>query len=561
MSIKTIGIIGGRGIMGQIFHQFFENRGFEVLVSGRDTELSHEELCQKSDLIIFSVPIHVTVEYIQNLSEYITEDKMLWDVTSIKSPAVDAMLATKAKEVVGGHPMFGAVSTIAGQVIVLTPGRGVFLQGFLKDIFVEAGAKVKELDAVKHDELMTVVQNLTHFSDITLAKAISKTGMDLQDFMSVQSPAYRLKLVMMGRILNQDPWLYGNMQLHNPMTPKTLDLFLETARELREIVGGKDLDGFIDYFNAGTDYLGDFAQVAHKESDLIIEKMFQKKVEFSAEDKKADVAILGPKNTYSSFACDEVFNETYDRKYCRTITEAFENVSKRLTQYALIPVENKLAGSVHESYDAMWNHEDLEVVGEMELEIKHVLASLKEVDLKEVETVYSHPHALTQCSKFLEQYRHMKRVAASSTADAVVQLNPRSVAIIPKKAAEKEHLHIQQEGIANSDENFTRFYLIKKSDQEMSNKLVQNSDQIIRTALAFELLKTKSGALLKVLQFFADEGINLLKLESKPVGDNGDTIFFIDTDGGMTQEQIQTLEKEVAILKVFGQVRKANPSQ
>lgn len=550
MNIKTIGIIGGRGIMGKLFQQFFESRGFTVLISGRDTQLTHQQLAQQSDLIIFSVPIHATLEMIESLTPYIKENACLWDVTSIKKPALDAMLKTKAKEVVGGHPMFGAVSSIAGQVIVLSPGRGESLLPFLQSIFEEAGAKIKILDASRHDQLMTVVQNLTHFTDIALARTLSKTGVDIQEFLSVQSPAYRLKLDMMGRILNQDPMLYGNMQIHNPMTPGVLDLFLETAQEFRDIVGEKNIENFVQYFNEGKNYLGDFAEKAHKESDLIIEKMFQKKVEFSEVVETADIALLGPKNTYSDFAAEEIFPEEKTRKYCRTIAEVFENVSNGNCSLGLVPVENKLAGSVHESYDAFWNFENIEAVQEMDLKITHVVAALQPIDLGDVETVISHSQPLSQCSRFLEKNRHMKRVTVSSTAEAVTQLSPRSVVIVPKKAAQRAHLIILQENIANSDDNFTRFFVIRRRAQNSELR----AQKVERTVLAFELLKTKSGALLKVLQFFADEGINLFKLESKPVGDNGDTIFFVDTDGAMTDAQVKALREKVAVLKVFGQV-------
>ena len=549
MKIKTVGIIGGKGLMGEYFAQFFENRGFTVLVSDLKTNISNEETAKKSDLLIFSVPIDSTVKIIESLIPSIKKECVVFDLTSIKTPSLKAMLKSKANEVVGGHPMFGPTTPIAGQVFVLSPGRGEEGLNFLRNIFDEAGAIVKVINAEKHDELMTVVQALNHFTDIAFARALSRTGLEIHDFLELQSPAYRLKLIMMGRILAQSANLYGSILTQNPLNSKSIKLFEDASKELSDIVKKHDLEAFEKYFNESAKYLDDFADTAMRESDLIIEQMFQKKADFIVDyDEVADVAILGPKNTFSDFAAEESFGNTKTRKYCRTIKEVFENVSSGKCEIGLVPVENKLAGSVHESYDSFWEFDDLEVYKEMNLKINLVLAGLKEIPLKHLEKVFSHTSALSQCSRFLEKFRNMSKISVSSTAEAVMHLTQKSAAIVPYRAAKKAHLPILKEHITNSEDNYTRFFFIrrKKADE------ITIPEQGIRTVLAFELFRTKAGALLKVLQYFYEEKVNLLKLESKPVGDEGDTIFFIDTDGGLTRTQINELEKKVAILKVFG---------
>ncbi len=556
MNVKTVGIIGGNGKMGQYFAQFFENREFTVLIGDIGTSLSNKEVAQKSDLLIFSVPINETVKIIDSVSDFIKEEMILFDLTSIKTPAVEAMLKTKAKEIVGGHPMFAPTVSLMEQVFVLTPGRGENGLEFLKKIFSEAGAHVKIIEKEKHDKLMTVIQSLNHFTDISFAHALSKTGLEIHDFLEFQSPAYRMKLIMMGRILAQNPSLYGSILTQNPLNKDAIKLFEESSKELSKIVEDQDLETFEKYFKESAEYLNDFAETAMKESDIIIEQIFQRKIRIdSNEEDEGDVAILGPKNTYSDFACSEVFEETKSKKYCRTIQEIFENVSSEKTSLGLVPVENKLAGPVNATYDSFWEFENVEVVGEMNLKIDHVLASLKPIPLKNIEKVFSHTSALTQCSRFLEKYRDIKIIPVSSTSEAVFHLTQRSAVIIPARAARKSHLTILKENISNSSDNYTRFYLIKKKD---SNSLdyKNTTENCIRTVLAFELFKTRVGSLLKVLQYFYEQGINLLKLESKPVGDDGDTIFFVDTEGAMTEKQLKGLEERVATLKVFGLTKK-----
>lgn len=287
----------------------------------------------------------------------------------------------------------------------------------------------------------------------------------------------------------------------------------------------------------------------------IFSGIFQNKIKvyYSPEEEIADIAILGPQNTYSDFACDEVSQEI-SRKYCRTIREVFENVSESKVAFGLVPLENKLAGSVHETYDAFWEYENVKAMYELKLPICHVLAAHKKISLASIDTVYSHPQPLSQCSKFLEKHRYIKKVASSSTAEAVTLLRGNAAAIVPEKAAEKLHLNIIKKGITNSAENYTRFCIILKSGENIPESIINplKKRKILRTSMAFELLKTKAGSLLAILQFFADGNINLLKLESKPVGDKGDTIFFVDIEGEISENQLIQLKEKVAILKVFG---------
>ena len=547
--INTIGIIGGTGKMGQYFKLFFENKGFSVLVSGRKTKLTNQDLVKKSDLVIVSVPIDNTVKTIEEILPYLKKEQILFDLTSIKEPVLQTMLKSSCQEVIGGHPMFGPSTSIQGQIFVLTPGRGKEGLNFLKNIFKKAGAKVKIISAKKHDKIMSVVQGLTHFTDITLAHAISNTKIPLKEFLEFQSPAYRLKIIFMGRILAQSSRLYGNIQIENDLNQETLNLLQNSVQELREIVQKKDLTGFKKYFAKGASYLEDFTETSMKESDLIIEHIFQKKSTFDwKSNDSADVAVLGPKYTYSDEAADLAFKKKLKRKYCPTIREIFKNVANKKCDYGIVPVENKIAGAIHETYDSFWDFENLEAVQEMDLKINHVLVSKKEI--KEIESVFSHASALKQCSKFLEK-NQFKAIAVNSTTEAISEITSTKAAILSEKTAKKEHLFVLEKDISNSQNNYTRFFIIQRKN--FTGKKVK---KINRTILAFELLKTKAGSLLKILEFFAKENLNLLKLESKPVGDEGDTIFFVDIEGALSEEQEGELKKKVAILKVFGRVVK-----
>ena len=469
MNIKTVGIIGGNGKMGAYFARFFKNYGYKVIISDIGTKLTNKKVATQADLLIFSVPINKTVPIIEEVTENIKKDALIMDVTSIKKPAVDAMLKTKAKYVVGTHPMFAPTVSIVGQVFVLSKGRGEKGYNFLKKIFEDAGAIIREINAEKHDELMTVVQTLNHFTDIAFARALSKTGLEIHDFLELQSPSYRLRLIMMGRILAQNGRLYGNIMTQNPLNKKAIKIFHEASSELEKIVKSQNLKKFEKYFDESSEYLQDFAETAMKESDMIIKQIFQKNVNDAQwkNNKTADIAILGPKNTYSDFACDEVFGQNTERKYCKTIKEVFETISREECKKALIPITNNLAGAVSESYNSFWAFDDIEIVAEMNLRIVHVLAALGDYKLDEIEEVFSHSSPLDQCSDFLDQYRNMKKIAVASTAEAALHLNGNNAAIIPERAAKNAHLTILKRDISNSKDNFTRFYLIQKKSKKL----------------------------------------------------------------------------------------------
>ncbi|MBI5148267.1 prephenate dehydrogenase/arogenate dehydrogenase family protein, partial [Candidatus Pacearchaeota archaeon] len=110
----TVGIIGGRGLLGKIFKKFFRKYGFKVLISGRKTKLTNIGLAKRADIIIVSVPIHSTISVIKEIAPYTRKEQLLMDFTSIKEEPIKEMLKSKAS-VIGLHPMFGKVESLVGK--------------------------------------------------------------------------------------------------------------------------------------------------------------------------------------------------------------------------------------------------------------------------------------------------------------------------------------------------------------------------------------------------------------------------------------------------------------
>lgn len=269
-----IGIIGGTGLMGSFLKKFFEQHNYKVLVSTRKTELKPEECAAKSDVVIISVPINVTVEVIKKVAPYVREDALLMDVTSLKVEPVKAMLKYSKSEVIGTHPVFGPwVNSIKGQTFVICPVRTKQWLGWLKGLLTNAGARIKVITPEEHDKLMSIIQGLTHFSAICVGYALKELNVDVEKSMELTSPIYKIRMDVVGRILNQDPGLYADIEILNPFTLQVINKFLNSVKQFYEIVKNKDRERFIKYFNEASTFFGRFKEDAMRRSNYLIKQL------------------------------------------------------------------------------------------------------------------------------------------------------------------------------------------------------------------------------------------------------------------------------------------------
>lgn len=267
---KIISIIGGTWGMWKIYKKVFAKRWYRVIIASRSTKITPIEACTLGDLILITVPIDKTVSVIDRLAPYIRKDAILFDVTSIKSEPIEAMMKTKANDVVGIHPMHGPSTPIAWQNYILCKWRWIAWYKLLKQIFKEEWAKIVEMDADKHDAMMSIIQGLSHFTDIVFAKTLEALNVNLKTCTKLNSPAYKLKFAMMWRIMAQNADLYWSIQLQNKANSAVIDCFIESAVKLSKINKSWNLDAFIEYFNGSKKFLWNYATQALKDSDKII---------------------------------------------------------------------------------------------------------------------------------------------------------------------------------------------------------------------------------------------------------------------------------------------------
>ncbi len=268
-----IGIIGGNGRMGRWMASFFLSHGFEVGISDKGTELSNQELAEGSDVLVFAVPISVTEEVIESLHPFSREDQLWMDVTSIKQPAVEAMLRSKA-EVVGLHPMFSPTIGIKGQTVVVCDARTQKWNGWIDDLIGSSGGKVKKSTAVEHDRMMSVVQGLMHFNLISLGRTMSELGVDIQESLEFSSPVYRMRLAMIARVLAQDPELYADISIENEFTEEVMRAYINSIMALHMAVKDRDKEKFRRMFLEAAEHFGTFKERAMQETDAMLEGRF-----------------------------------------------------------------------------------------------------------------------------------------------------------------------------------------------------------------------------------------------------------------------------------------------
>jgi len=274
--MTTVGIIGGRGMLGRLFYSFFRKSGFKVLISGRKTKLTSIDLVKRSDIVIFSVPISSTAEVIKEVIPYTKPNQLLMDFTSIKEMPVKEMLKGKAS-VIGLHPMFGRVDSLKGKTIIIVPARPGKWLGIILSLFKKGGMKVKITNAKKHDEIMAILQGLIHFNFITTAYTLEelsrKTKLNVDELLDYGGVVYRLRLGMVSRILAQDPELYADLAIENKNTKISIKKYEAAVKELSRLIQKGNKKGFVKKFKQASSFFKGFDKKALKESTFLIEQL------------------------------------------------------------------------------------------------------------------------------------------------------------------------------------------------------------------------------------------------------------------------------------------------
>ena len=244
---------------------------------------------------------------------------------------------------------------------------------------------------------------------------------------------------------------------------------------------------------------------------------------------KSRVAFQGEAGAFSEQAAIQLLGDAITTVPRPTFDAAFRAISDGVADALLAPVENTLAGSVVRVYDLLLES-NLTIIAETILPIEHHVIGIPGATLDDLRSVASHPMALAQCENFFITHSHLKRVPAEDTAgsvrDALARGDKSFAGIAGRRAAEHYRGVILAEAIQDNAENFTRFVLLVPQKQAASFA----APDARKISLAMRLAH-RPGALLASLQPFSTHGVNLLKIESRPIhGRPWEYQFFLDVD-------------------------------
>ncbi len=254
------------------------------------------------------------------------------------------------------------------------------------------------------------------------------------------------------------------------------------------------------------------------ESLHLQQKTYRKPLETADETKaaiadlagKSRVAFQGERGSFSEAAALGILGENCQTVPCQTFEDLYKAIDEGKADYILSPLENSLVGSVHRCYDLLL-HSSLHIVAEIILPISHFLVGLPDADLDTITTVESHPVALAQCERFFAAHPNLTGVAADDTAGSVRRIvesgDKTRAAIGGKRTAEIYGGKILREHIEDHAENYTRFVLLSPNAGDDSGSKIS---LIVR-------LKHQPGALHNALRPFVRRGIDLMKIESRPI--------------------------------------------
>lgn len=271
------------------------------------------------------------------------------------------------------------------------------------------------------------------------------------------------------------------------------------------------------------------------------------------------VAFQGERGAYGEMAALHYFKRA-ELLPLKSFREVFEAAEDGNADYAIVPVENSIEGSINEVYDLLLETKKLIVAGEVYQRVRHCLIARPGVKKIAIASVHSHPQALAQCRGYIQK-NGMEAVPAYDTAGAVKIIKENGLqdagAIASKRAAELYGMHIIDEGIEDRKNNYTRFLVLKRGRSADGPKRSVR----YKTSIIFSV-KHVPGALFGIIGEFAIRRVNLTKIESRPTKETPwEYNFYVDFEGHAddthVKQALRAIKPKTLYVKILGSYKKA----
>ena len=302
-------------------------------------------------------------------------------------------------------------------------------------------------------------------------------------------------------------------------------------------------------------YVTQIFQRIIEDSVLTQQAYLQNKLNEQRENS-VHIAFLGKRGSYSNLAARTYANR-YQKQFielsCASFDQVFDKVRSGEADLGVLPLENTTSGSINEVYDLL-QHTDLSLVGELAYPIKHCVLVNDQDDLSQIDTLYSHPQVIQQCSQFIRRLDrvHIEYCESSSHAmELVSSLNKPNIAALGNE--DGGHLYglkVLKTDIANQPNNITRFIVIAREPLTVSPQITSKTLLLMTTG-------QKAGALVDALLVFKKHQIKMTKLESRPIyGKPWEEMFYLEIEANIhnkaTQQALNELKEYSSFLKVLG---------
>ncbi|MDE8034255.1 prephenate dehydratase [Actinobacillus equuli subsp. haemolyticus] len=334
-----------------------------------------------------------------------------------------------------------------------------------------------------------------------------------------------------------------------------------TQKPLRDIEREKELlqalvsHAEAENYQLDPQYVTQIFQRIIEDSVLTQQNYLQNKLN-EQKEQNVSIAFLGMRGSYSNMASRQ-FAKKYQGSLielsCDSFQQVFDKVREGEAEFGVLPLENTTSGSINDVYDLL-QHTDLAVVGELAYPIKHCVLANGNIDLAEIDTLYSHPQVIQQCSQFIQSLNkvHIKYCESSSHAmQMVARLNkPNIVALGNEDGGKLYGLTNIKTDIANQQNNITRFIVVAK-------QAINVSPQVQTKTLLLMTTSQQAGALVDALMVFKQHQIRMTKLESRPIyGKPWEEMFYVELEANThaenTQQALKALEDVTSYVKVLG---------
>ena len=271
----------------------------------------------------------------------------------------------------------------------------------------------------------------------------------------------------------------------------------------------------------------------------------------SLKQASARVVFQGVEGANSEAAMRAYFGDQVNSFHVESFRDAMEAIEEGMADFAVLPIENSSAGIVSSIYDLLVEFENY-IVGEQVMKIENCLMSVKGAKLSDIRTVYSHPQALMQSAKYLEEHREWQQISMLNTAEAARMVareqDPSKAAIANSLAAKLYDLEILEPEMCSNAANSTRFIIV-------TNQKIYRKDAG-KISICFEI-PHESGSLYHAMSHFIYNGLNMCKIESRPIeGRNWEYRFFLDFEGNLNDSAVKNalrgLRDETRNMRILG---------